>query len=57
MKESEDFKRFMLEHSHKIEKIHGSLLTRTEHELLQKLVELKIGGFNSIVKLYRELTK
>lgn len=57
MKESEDFKRFMLEHSGTIEKIHGSLLTRTEHELLQKLVEIKIGGFNSIVKLYRELTK
>lgn len=57
MQESEDFKRFMLEHSGKIEKMHGSLLTRNEHELLQCLVKLKIGGFENVVKLYRELIK
>lgn len=32
-------------------------LTRNESELLQLLVRLKIGGFEEIVKLYRNCKK
>lgn len=54
---TEGFKKFMRDNEGRIVELHGSLLTRNEHELLQKLVELKIGGFENIVKLYRLLTK
>lgn len=42
-----------------IEKNKGSIpsMTGMEQELMQFLVKHKIGGFEKIVKLYRELTK
>lgn len=47
---SEEYLKFIKEHN-------IQNLTRNESELLQLLVKVKIGGFESIVKLYRNCLK
>jgi len=47
-----EYLKFIQEHKGKIPP-----MTSTEQELMMFLVRKKIGGFEKIVKLYRDLTK
>lgn len=54
---SEEYLKFVIDHKEVLDREYPQRLTRNESELLQLLVKLKIGGFENIVKLYRNCIK